>query len=62
MKTPQYTTHEVVTLLFNGSDGIDEMLKNKFRIKDGQLGLILALAAEYIAIGQSGDIQQPTEK
>ncbi len=62
MKPSQYTTHEVVTLLFQGGDGIDEMLKNKFRLKAGQLGLILALAAEYIAIGQAGGIQQPTEK
>jgi hypothetical protein len=62
MKPPQYTTHEVVTLLFQGSDGIDEMLKDKFRLKDGHLLLILELAAEYIAIGQAGGMQQPTEK
>lgn len=53
MKHPKYTTREVVTLLFQGSDAVDEMVKNKARLKDSQLHLILALAVECLGDGTS---------
>ena len=74
MKPPQYTTREVLTLLFQGSDAIDEMLKNKARLKDAHLGLIMALAVECLgdemspkACTESGSanpqaIKQPTKE
>lgn len=48
MKHPKYTTREVVTLLFQASDAVDEMVKNKTRLKDDHLHLILALAVEWL--------------
>lgn len=62
MKPKKYPIREVVGLLHQGRSGIAELLRNRVQLQETHLLLILELAAEYIAIGLSGDIQQPTEK
>ena len=48
MNLPHYTFREVVSLLDKGMAGVKELLNNRARLRDSQLLLMMALAAEYI--------------